>query len=93
MRFSSVSGILRAPTVQRLTPAAEIHYGSVSVVRLLTRNAPLDPVRSPAGKAMVEKVPVAMQKASTLMQARIGPMTEKVQAMVEQFQKDLQKAK
>ena len=34
---------------------------------------------SPAGKAMVEKVPVAMQKASTLMQARIGPMTQKLQ--------------
>ena len=48
---------------------------------------------SPAGKAMVEKVPVAMQKAGTLMQARIGPMTQKLQAMIEQFQKDVEKAK
>ena len=48
---------------------------------------------SPAGKAMVEKVPVAMQKAGTLMQARIGPMTQKLQAMMEQFQKDVAKAK
>jgi hypothetical protein len=48
---------------------------------------------SPAGKAMVEKVPGAMQKASTLMQARIGPMTQKLQAMIEQFQKDMEKAK
>ncbi len=46
---------------------------------------------SPAGKAMVEKVPVAMQKAGTLMQARIGPMTQKLQAMMEQFQKDMEK--
>ena len=42
---------------------------------------------------MVEKVPVAMQKAGTLMQARIGPMTQKLQAMAEQFQKDVEKAK
>ena len=48
---------------------------------------------SPAGKAMVEKVPVAMQKAGSLMQARIGPITEKVQAMIEQFQKDVVQAK
>ncbi len=48
---------------------------------------------SPAGKAMVEKVPVAMQKAGSLMQTRIGPMTEKVQAMIDQFQKDVEKTK
>ena len=48
---------------------------------------------SPAGKAMVEKVPVAMQKAGALMQERIGPITQKIQAMMEQFQKDVQKAK
>ena len=48
---------------------------------------------SPAGKAMVEKVPVAMQKAGSLMQARIGPMTQKIQAMMDQFQKDVQKTK
>ena len=44
-------------------------------------------------RAMVEKVPVAMQKAGTLMQGRIGPMTQKIQGMMEQFQKDVEKAK
>jgi hypothetical protein len=48
---------------------------------------------SPAGKALVEKVPVAMQKASSLMQARIGPMTQRLQAMIEQFQKEVEKTK
>jgi len=44
---------------------------------------------SPAGKAMIEKMPVAMQKASTMMQARIGPMTQKLQSMQEEFVKQL----
>ena len=44
---------------------------------------------SPAGKAMVEKMPVAMQKASTLMQGRIAPMTQKLQSMQEEFVKQL----
>ena|ERR1700694_429289 len=48
---------------------------------------------SPAGKAMVEKMPAAMQKASTMMQARIGPMTQKLQAMQEEFVKELAKTK
>jgi hypothetical protein len=48
---------------------------------------------SPAGKAMVEKIPISMQKAGALVQARIGPMTQKLQAMMEQFQKDVQKTK
>jgi hypothetical protein len=48
---------------------------------------------SPAGQAMVQKTPVAMQKASALMQGRIGPMTQKLQAMMEQFQKDVEKTK
>ena len=48
---------------------------------------------SPAGKAMVEKVPVAMQKAGLLMQGRIEPMTQKLQGMMEQFQKEVEKAK
>ena len=46
---------------------------------------------SPAGKAMVEKIPLSMQKASTLMQARMGPMMQKFQALGEQFEKDLKK--
>jgi hypothetical protein len=44
---------------------------------------------SPAGKAMIEKMPIAMQKASTMMQARIGPMTQKLQSMQEEFVKQL----
>ena len=44
---------------------------------------------SPAGKAMVEKMPVAMQKASALMQARITPMAKKLQTMQEEFVKQL----
>lgn len=48
---------------------------------------------SPGGKAMVEKLPVAMQKAGGLMQARMAPISQKVQAMMEQLQKELEKAK
>ena len=48
---------------------------------------------SPAGKAMIEKVPIAMQKAGNLMQARIGPMTEKLQGLMEQFKKDVEQMK
>ena len=48
---------------------------------------------SPAGKAMVEKIPVAMQKAGTLMQARVGPLTQKMEKMQEDFMKDLAKTK
>jgi uncharacterized protein len=48
---------------------------------------------SPAGQAMVQKTPVAMQKASALMQGRIGPMTQKLHGMMEQLQKDLEKTK
>jgi hypothetical protein len=48
---------------------------------------------SPAGKAMVEKIPIAMQKAGTLMQARVGPLTQKMEKMQEEFIKDLAKTK
>jgi hypothetical protein len=48
---------------------------------------------SPAGQAMVQKTPVAMQKSSALMQGRIGPMTQKLQTMMEQFQKEMEKTK
>ncbi len=44
---------------------------------------------SPAGKALVEKVPVAMQKAGALMQERIAPMAQKIQTMTEDFQKEV----
>jgi len=41
--------------------------------------------KSPAGKAIVEKYPAAMQKANGLMQARISPLTVKLQAMLNDF--------
>lgn len=40
---------------------------------------------------MVQKIPMAMQKAGVLMQGRIAPMTQKLQAMMEQAAKDLTK--
>ena len=42
---------------------------------------------------MVEKIPFAMQKASTLMQARIGPLAQKMEEMEEVFVRDLAKRK
>ena len=41
--------------------------------------------KSPAGTAVVEKYPVAMQKANGLMQARISPLTLKLQGMLDDF--------
>jgi hypothetical protein len=49
--------------------------------------------KSPAGKAITEKNPAAMQKANGLMQARIGPMTLKLQTMQEEFVKELARTK
>lgn len=49
--------------------------------------------RSPAGKAIVEKNPGVMQKANALMQSRITPTTQKLQAMQEEFVKELAKTK
>ena len=48
---------------------------------------------SPAGKAMVEKIPVAMQKAGTIMQSRMAPLTQKMQAIQEECMKELSKTK
>lgn len=44
---------------------------------------------TPGGRAMVEKMPAVMQKASALMQARLGPFAQKMQALMEDFAKDL----
>lgn len=49
--------------------------------------------RSPAGKAIVEKNPSAMEKANALIQSRITPMTQKLQAMQEEFVKELAQTK
>ncbi len=45
--------------------------------------------RSPAGKAFTEKYPAAMQKANSLMQSRISPLTVKLQGMLEDFVRQL----
>ena len=45
--------------------------------------------RSPAGKAVTEKYPMAMQKANGLMQSRISPLTVKLQSMLEEFVREL----
>lgn len=49
--------------------------------------------KSPAGKAMTEKYPVAMKKAQEQMQSRIGPLTTKLQNMLNDFVTDLEKQK
>ena len=48
---------------------------------------------SPAGKAMVEKIPVAMQKANTILQGRMGPMMQKLQKVQDDFNAELGKTK
>jgi hypothetical protein len=46
--------------------------------------------KSPAGLAISEKYPQVMQKAQTLMQARIGPMSDKVQVAMDKMIKELE---
>jgi hypothetical protein len=46
--------------------------------------------KSPAGQAMTEKYPQVMQKAQTLMQAKIGPMSNKVQVAMDNMIKELE---
>lgn len=48
---------------------------------------------SPAGKAMVEKLPVAMQKGGGLMQQRLAPTMQKMQGMLEETLREPAKAK
>lgn len=45
--------------------------------------------KSPAGKAITEKYPAAMQKANSLMQSRISPLTTKLQTMLDAFVREL----
>ena len=47
---------------------------------------------SPAGKAFIEKMPAAMQKSATLAQARMGPLLQKIQALAEQYGKEMSPA-
>jgi hypothetical protein len=49
--------------------------------------------KSPAGKAVTDKYPAAMQKANSLMQSRISPLTVKLQGMLEAFVTELAKTK
>ena len=44
---------------------------------------------SPAGKALVEKLPVAMQKPGAQMQAKIAPLMKKLEAMRVDCMKDV----
>jgi hypothetical protein len=46
--------------------------------------------KSPPGQAMSEKYPQVMQKAQTMMQARIGPLSDKVQAAMDNMIKELE---
>ncbi len=46
--------------------------------------------KSPAGQAVSEKYPQVMQKAQTMMQARMGPMSTKVQAAMDDMIKELE---
>jgi hypothetical protein len=49
--------------------------------------------KTPAGKAITEKNPIAMQKANEITQARIPPMTKKLETMQVEFEKELSKTK
>jgi hypothetical protein len=40
---------------------------------------------SPAGQSFIEKMPVVMQKSMTLMQARMGPIMQRMQAQIKEF--------
>jgi uncharacterized protein len=48
---------------------------------------------SPAGKAMIEKIPLTTKKAQTLLQARMGPMIQKIKTMQQEFTNEQTKAK
>jgi len=48
---------------------------------------------SPAGVAFIEKMPVAMQKSSALMQQRMAPLIPKMQAAMEQAMADARLAR
>ena len=49
--------------------------------------------KSPAGKAITDKYPTAMQKANALMQSRISPLTVRLQGMLEDFMRELANTK
>lgn len=49
--------------------------------------------RTPTGIAFVEKMPAVMQKSMTLMQARLGPLTEKMRAAMQQAMEEAKVAK
>lgn len=48
---------------------------------------------SPAGQAVVDKIPAVMQKAAAMTQSRLGPIIQKMQSMQTDFLKDLGNAK
>ena len=49
--------------------------------------------QSPIGIAYTEKMPIVMQKTMTLVQARMGPMMEKMQAAMKQAMEEAKTSK
>jgi uncharacterized protein len=49
--------------------------------------------KSPAGKAITEKNPEAMATANRLMKTKISPLEEKLQTMLDDFLKELERTK
>ncbi len=49
--------------------------------------------KTPAGKALVEKNPGAMQAANRLMKSRISPLEDKLQTMLDDFVKELDRTR
>lgn len=49
--------------------------------------------QSPAGKALVEKQPELMRNTMLMMQERMGPLMQKIQAMAQETAKEMSNAK
>ena len=48
---------------------------------------------SPAGKAFVAKMPIAMQKTMVIMQQKMGPMVQRMQKTIQDSAQEIQAAK
>lgn len=49
--------------------------------------------KTPAGQALTKKMPVVMQNTNAAMQARVGPMMQRLQAAVREAASEIQAAK
>lgn len=47
--------------------------------------------KTPAGIAVIKKMPAVMQQTMTVMQQRMGPMMEKVKTAIDEAAEDIQK--